>query len=40
MQRGVLVIKAKHKLRLLPALNVEMETLQKAVKIIKDVIEQ
>ncbi len=39
MEKGVLVIKAKHKLRLLPALNIPMETLKKAVKIIKEVIE-
>ncbi len=39
MERGVLVIKAKHKLRRLPALNIPMETLKKAIKIIKEVIE-
>ena len=33
---GVLVIKAKHKLRLLPALNIDMEVLEKALKIIKE----
>lgn len=37
MNRGVLVIKAKQKLRLLPALNIPMETLSKAVEIIKSV---
>ena len=38
MDKGVLVIKAKQKLRLLPALNIPMETLKKAVEIIKEVI--
>ncbi len=40
MERGVLVIKAKQKLRLLPALNIPMETLKKAVNIIKESIEE
>jgi acetylornithine/N-succinyldiaminopimelate aminotransferase len=35
MDNGVLVIKAKNKVRLLPALNIPMELLQKAVEIIK-----
>ena len=35
MQDGVLVIKAKYKVRLLPALNIPMEDLKKAVEIIK-----
>ena len=35
-KRGVLVIKAKHKLRLLPALNIPMELLKKAIEIIKE----
>lgn len=39
-ERGVLVIKAKHKLRLLPALNIPMEQLQEAIKTIKEVIEE
>ncbi len=39
-ERGVLVIKAKHKLRLLPALNIPMETLEKAIEIIKEEIEK
>ncbi len=39
-ESGVLVIKAKHKLRLLPALNIPMETLKKAIKIIKEKIEE
>ena len=33
---GVLVIKAKQKVRLLPALNIEWDQLEKAVKIIKE----
>lgn len=37
MDRGVLVIKAKQKLRLLPALNIPFDTLKKAVEIIKTV---
>ncbi len=36
--RGVLVIKAKHKVRLLPALNIEKELLVKAIDILKTVI--
>ncbi len=40
MQRGVLVIKAKHKVRLLPALNIPWEELQKAIEIVKEVIEK
>ena len=39
-ERGVLIIKAKHKLRLLPALNIPMEQLQEAIKTIKEVIEE
>ncbi len=39
-ESGVLVIKAKHKLRLLPALNIPMEQLKKAIKIIKERIEE
>ena len=35
MDNGVLVIKAKNKVRLLPALNIPMNLLQKAVEIIK-----
>ncbi len=35
-EKGVLVIKAKQKVRLLPALNIEWEQLKKAVKIIKE----
>ena len=34
-ENGVLVIKAKHKVRLLPALNIPMQELQKAVAVIK-----
>ncbi len=36
MEKGVLVLKAKNKVRLLPPLNIPMETLEKAVKIIKE----
>ena len=34
---GVLVIKAKHKVRLLPALNIDFEILKKAIDVIKEV---
>ncbi len=40
MERGVLVIKAKHKIRLLPALNIPMALLEKAIKTVKEVIEE
>ncbi len=36
-KRGVLVIKAKHKVRLLPALNIPMDDLKYAIKILKEV---
>ncbi len=36
MENGVLVIKAKQKIRLLPALNIEFEQLKKAIKILKE----
>ena len=39
-ERGVLAIKAKHKVRLLPALNIPIEQLQKAIKTLKEVIEE
>ena len=35
-ENGVLVIKAKQKIRLLPALNIEEEKLEKAIKILKE----
>ena len=35
-QQGVLVIKAKNKVRLLPALNIPMEQLVKAAEVIKN----
>ena len=35
-ERGVLVIKAKHKVRLLPALNIPFEQLETAIKILKE----
>lgn len=38
MERGVLVLTAKEKLRLLPALNIEFELLKKAVATIKEVL--
>ena len=37
MDRGVLCLTAKDKIRLLPALNIPMELLEKAVAVIKDV---
>ncbi len=40
MEKGVLVIKAKHKVRLLPALNIPMEQLKKSIEILKEVIEK
>ena len=40
MARGVLAIKAKNKVRLLPALNIPFETLKKAIEIIKEEIEK
>lgn len=36
MEKGILPIKAKNKLRLLPALNIPMELLEKAINIIKE----
>lgn len=38
MENGVLCLTAKDKIRLLPALNIPMEALEKAVKIIKDAL--
>ena len=37
MERGVLVIKAKQKVRMLPALNIPMEQLKTAINIFKEV---
>lgn len=37
IKKGVLVIKAKDKVRLLPALNIPMELLEQAVGVIKEV---
>lgn len=37
MEQGVLVIKAKQKIRLLPALNISYEHLEKAIKVLKEV---
>ncbi len=39
-EKGVLVIKAKQKIRLLPALNITWEQLKKAIKIVKEEIEK
>ncbi len=38
MDMGVLCLTAKHKVRLLPALNIPMETLEKAIEILKKAI--
>ncbi len=38
MEKGVLVIKAKQKVRLLPALNIPFDTLKKAISILCEVI--
>ena len=38
MEKGVLCLTAKDKVRLLPALNIPMELLQKAVGIIKEAV--
>ena len=35
-EKGVLVIKAKQKVRLLPALNIDMELLKKSIQILKE----
>lgn len=40
MNRGVLPLKAKNKVRLLPALNIPMPLLKKAIKVIKEVTEE
>ena len=40
MEKGILPIKAKNKLRLLPALNIPMELLEKSVEIIKEVAKE
>ncbi|MBO5312935.1 MAG: acetylornithine/succinylornithine family transaminase [Clostridia bacterium] len=40
MERGLLPIKAKNKVRLLPPLNIPMELLEKAIKIIKEVAKE
>ena len=36
-ERGVIVIKAKHKVRLLPALNIDMNDLKFAINVLKEV---
>ena len=38
MQKGVLVLTAKTKIRLLPPLNIGWDELKKAVAILKDII--
>ncbi len=38
MEKGVLCLTAKDKVRLLPALNIPMETLEKAIEIIRSVV--
>ena len=38
IERGVLVLTAKNKIRLLPALNIPFDVLKKAIQIIKEVI--
>ena len=35
-ENGVIVIKAKNKIRLLPALNIEFKLLEKALNVIKE----
>ena len=40
MKRGVLVIKAKNKIRLLPALNIPWEQLKEAIEILKEELEK
>lgn len=40
IKRGVLVISAKSKVRLLPALNIPMDDLKAAIKILKEVISE
>ena len=37
-EKGVLVIKAKNKVRLLPALNIDFEQLRSAIKVLKEVL--
>ena len=37
LEKGVLVLTAKDKIRLLPALNIPFDVLKKAVQIIKEV---
>ena len=37
IERGVLCLTAKDKVRLLPALNIPMKTLEKALDVIKEV---
>ena len=38
LENGVLVIKAKNKVRLLPPLNIPFDLLKKAIEILKDAL--
>ena len=38
LKRGLIVLSAKNKIRLLPALNIDMKLLEKGVKILKEVL--
>ena len=40
LAKGVMVLKAKQKVRLLPALNIPQKQLEKAIKILKEVCER
>ncbi len=40
IEKGVIALTAKHKVRLLPALNIPMEVLRDAIEILKKVIEE
>ena len=40
LEKGVVCLSAKNKVRLLPALNIPQEQLKKAVRILAEVIEE
>ena len=40
LEKGVVCLSAKNKVRLLPALNIRQEQLEKAIAILADVIEE
>ena len=40
LERGVLILTAKTKLRMLPPLNITKEQLDKALEILKEIIEE